>query len=340
MNNIQAETFILLIFSFLTIFTINKFRDKISKRTKLIDHPDSMRKFHTRSVPLLGGIMIFSSYLLIHLYLVFFHDLNKISLIVFFSCLSCFLLGLMDDAKGISYRYKFLILIIIFCLSISLEVNLQINKIYISTLNKELYLNYLSFPFTIFCLLLLINAVNLIDGINGLCISVSIIFISWIMLTFQNTQLFNIVLILSLFYILLLNLKNYIFLGDAGSLFLGSLIGLNLISNYNLQISKVHFPVEDIFIALMLPGLDMLRVFASRIFNKKNPFSADRSHLHHLLLACKVSQLKALLLFLILIIAPILINQYTEIPQITIIAVSAFLYFGLIISLKKITSSN
>ena len=284
--------------------------------------------------------MIFSSYLLIHLYLVFFYDLNKISLIVFFSCLGCFLLGLIDDAKRISYKYKFLILIIIFYLSISLEENLQINKIYISTLDKELYLNYLGLPFTIFCLLLLINAINLIDGINGLCISVSIIFISWIMLTFQNTPSFYIVLILSLFYILLLNLKNNIFLGDAGSLFLGSLIGLNLILNYNLQILKVHFPVENIFIALMLPGLDMLRVFASRIFNKKNPFSADRTHLHHLLLACNVSQLKALLLFLMLIITPILINQYTEIPQIKIITVCTFLYCGLIISLKKITSYN
>ena len=340
MNNIQAETIILLIFSFLSIFTINQFGVKISKRTKLIDHPDSIRKFHTKSVPLLGGIMLFSSYLLIHLYLVFFQDLNKISLIVFFSCLSCFLLGLIDDTKKISYKYKFLILIIIFYLSISLEENLQINKIYISTLDKELYLNYLGLPFTIFCLLLLINAINLIDGINGLCISVSIIFISWIMLTFQNTQSFYIVLILSLFYILLLNLKNNIFLGDAGSLFLGSLIGLNLILNYNLQILKVHFPVENIFIALMLPGLDMLRVFASRIFNKKNPFSADRTHLHHLLLACNVSQLKALLLFLMLIITPILINQYTEIPQIKIITVYTFLYFGLIISLKKITSYN
>ena len=332
---------LLLILSFFIIFFINKFRIKISNKFQLIDRPDKSRKLHSKNVPLLGGVMIFSTFVLINLYLLFFENFDKVSILIFSTSTCCFVLGLIDDYKNIAYKYKFVFLIIFIYLFVSLDPNLQLNKIYFSTLEKsEIYLNNFSIPFTVLCLLLLINAINLIDGINGLCISVSIIFISWLMLTFQNTQSFYILLSPSLFYILLLNLKNNIFLGDAGSLFLGSLIGLNLISNYNLQISKVHFPVEDIFIALMLPGLDMLRVFASRIFNKKNPFSADRSHLHHLLLACKVSQLKALLLFLILIIAPILINQYTEIPQITIIAVSAFLYFSLIISLKKITSSN
>ena len=65
------------------------------------------------------------------------------------------LLGLIDDVKKISYKYKFLILIIIFFLFISLSSSLQINKIYFSTFNKEYYLNYLSIPFTILCLLLL-----------------------------------------------------------------------------------------------------------------------------------------------------------------------------------------
>jgi UDP-GlcNAc:undecaprenyl-phosphate GlcNAc-1-phosphate transferase len=336
MNNIQAETYILLFFSFLTIFTINQFRIKISKRTKLIDHPDSIRKFHTKSVPLLGGIMIFSSYLLINLYLVFFQDLNETSLIVFFSCTGCFLLGLIDDAKRISYKYKFLILIIIFYLSISLDDNLQINKIYFSTLERsEIYLKNFSIPFTVLCLLLLINAINLIDGINGLCISVSIIFISWLMFTFQNTQSLYILLIVSLFYILLLNLKNNIFLGDAGSLFLGSLIGLNLISNYNLQISEMHFPVEDIFIALMLPGLDMLRVFASRIFNKKNPFSPDRTHLHHLLIERGFKTGEILLIFSLLILIPIFFNFFTDIKQIILIVFFILFYFILFYFLVK-----
>jgi UDP-GlcNAc:undecaprenyl-phosphate GlcNAc-1-phosphate transferase len=340
MKNIQTETIVLLTLSFFIIFIIDKFKNKISKITNLVDHPDSNRKFHSKATPLLGGVMIFLSFLLINLYLIFFQALSKTSLIIFLSCASCLALGLIDDIKRISYKYKFLILTTIIYLSISLDVNLQINKIYLSTFHKEFYFNYLSIPFTVLCILLLTNAINLIDGMDGLCILISTIFIIWIINDFYNTEPLYIVLIASLFYILYLNLKKNIFLGDSGSLFLGCLIGLNVILNYNLEISKNYYAVENIFITLMLPGLDMLRVFASRIFNKKNPFLADRSHLHHLLLACNMSQLKVLLLLFLLIIIPILINQYTEVAQITIIAASAFLYFGLIVSLKKITSSN
>ena len=102
---------------------------------------------------------------------------------------------------------------------------------------------------------------------------------------------------LSLLYILFLNLKNNIFLGDAGSLFLGCLIGLNIIFNYNLEMTNSYYPVENIFIALMLPGIDMLRVFTERIVDKKNPFSADRKHLHHLLIAMNISEKKLLIIF-------------------------------------------
>lgn len=332
--------FSLTIFSLLIIYLINKYKKIISKKTKLLDRPDRIRKLHKKPTPLLGGIMAFSSFLLINLYSIFLDDLNKTSFIIFACCLSCLILGLIDDAKKVSYKYKFLILITIFYLFISLDPNLQLNKIYFATLNQDFYLNYLSIPFTILCLLLLTNAINLIDGIDGLCILISIIFITWLITTFQNIEPLYMVMIISLIYILYLNLKKNIFLGDSGSLFLGCLIGLNIILNYNKEISKIDFPAENIFIVLMLPGLDMLRVFAIRLINKKNPFSPDRMHLHHLLLACNVSQLKTLLLFLILIITPILVNQYTEISQIKIITVYTFLYFGLIIFLKKVTSYN
>jgi UDP-GlcNAc:undecaprenyl-phosphate GlcNAc-1-phosphate transferase len=335
MNNIQVDTIILLILSFLTIFIINKFRLKISKITKLMDYPDNIRKFHSKAVPLLGGIMIFLSFLLINLYLLFFQNFNKTTLIIFLICSSCFLLGLIDDIKKISYKYKFLLLIIIFYLFISLDANLQINKIYISKFYKEFHLNYLSIPFTVLCLLLLTNAINLIDGMDGLCILISIIFMIWIMNTFHNSEPLYIVLITSLFYILYLNVKKNTFLGDSGSLFLGCLIGLNLIFNYNLEISKNYYAVENIFITLMLPGLDMLRVFVIRIINKKNPFSPDRIHLHHLLIAQGLNKASILIIITFLILLPIFVSIFTNINLIYIILFYILFYFFLILKLKK-----
>jgi len=327
--------FSLIIFSLLIIYLINKYKRKISKKTKLLDRPDGIRKLHKNPTPLLGGIMAFSSFFLINLYIISFDDLDKTSFIIFACCLSCLILGLIDDVKKVSYKYKFLILIIIFYLFVSIDPNLRVNKIYFTTLNKEFYLDYLSIPFTILCLLLLTNAINLIDGIDGLCVLISIIFITWLINTFQNIEPLYMVMIISLIYILYLNLKKNIFLGDSGSLFLGSLIGLNIIFHYNIEISKINFPVENIFVALMLPGLDMLRVFAIRIINKKNPFSPDRIHLHHLLLNRNIQLSKILIIYFILIITPIVINQFLYNSQIIIIFTYIFLYSIFVPLLKK-----
>ena len=340
MKNIEIETIILLVLSLFAILFINQFRIKISSTFNLIDSPDNIRKFHLKPVPLLGGIMIFLPFLIINLHSFFFQQIENTQLIIFICCTSCLILGLIDDIKTISYKYKFLYLIIIFYVLISLDKNFQINKIYFSTIERVVYLDHLSIPFTILSLLLLTNALNLIDGLDGLCITVSSIFLLWIMITFNNINNMNIVLILSLVFILYLNLKKKIFLGDSGSLFLGSLIGLNLIFNYNLDIFINNYPVENIFILLMLPGLDMFRVFAIRMINKKNPFTSDRNHLHHLLISKDFNKVQILIIFILLIILPIIINFFINIKSIYIIIFYILFYSILCFKLKKFHKYN
>lgn len=340
MKNIEIETIILLVLSLFAILFINQFRIKISSTFNLIDSPDNIRKFHFKPVPLLGGIMIFLPFLIINLHSIFFQQIENPQLIIFICCTSCLILGLIDDIKTISYKYKFLYLIIIFYVLISLDKNFQINKIYFSTIERVVYLDHLSIPFTILSLLLLTNALNLIDGLDGLCITVSSIFLLWIMITFNNINNMNIVLILSLVFVLYLNLKKKIFLGDSGSLFLGSLIGLNLIFNYNLDIFINNYPVENIFILLMLPGLDMFRVFAIRMINKKNPFTSDRNHLHHLLISKDFNKVQILIIFILLIILPIIINFFINIKSIYIIIFYILFYSILCFKLKKFHKYN
>jgi UDP-GlcNAc:undecaprenyl-phosphate GlcNAc-1-phosphate transferase len=330
MNELFLSTIALII-----LYFINKYRKDICRKINLIDIPDNVIKLHKKHTPLLGGIMLFSSFIIINLYLIFFEQLTKTSLIVFLCCGSCLLLGLIDDIHKLSYKYKFLLLIIIFYIFVNLDSNLQIQKLYFLTFGKEFYLNYLSIPFTILCMLLVTNALNLMDGIDGLCILISIIFLTWIVNVFQNAESLYIILIISLVFIFFLNIKKNIFLGDNGSLFLGSLIGLNIIGNYNFQIEKVNFPIENIFITLMLPGLDMFRVFLIRIMNKKNPFKGDRIHLHHLLLDRGLGNLKILIIFLLLISLPILLNFFTNIKPILIIFYYVLFYIILIFKLNK-----
>jgi len=320
--------------SLLLIFYLNSNRIKISQYTKLIDKPDLIRKFHSKDTPLLGGIMIFSIFILLNIYILLTENFTKTDLIIFLTCALFFIVGLIDDLKNLNYKYKFLTLTIILSLSLSIEPNLQIKEIYSSTLHKSFYLKEFSIPFTILCLLLLTNALNLIDGIDGLCILISIIIISWIIITFQNIQFYHITIIISLFYIMLLNLKKKLFLGDSGSIFLSCLIGFYLIKGYNFEIITVNFSIENIFIVLMLPGLDMLRVFVIRIFDKKNPFKPDRKHLNLLLIQLKFNTKKILLIFSTLILIPLIFDILTNIDSIYIIFSYFIFYVVLIYSLE------
>lgn len=336
MTNAYLNTIFFFLFFLSTIFLIDKYRSKIGKITGLIDRPDKLRKFHFKDTPLLGGIMIFSVFFVLNVYLFFFEEFNKTTFIVFIISTFCFIIGLIDDQRGLAYKYKFFLLIIFFFLLLSFDENLHINKIYSSFFEKkEFFLNKFSIPFTILCLLLLTNAINLIDGIDGLCILFCTTIIIWLLLQFNNADRLNIYLVVSLIYIFYLNLKKNIFLGNSGSYFLGSYISLQIIKNYNLEILINPFYIEKIFIALYLPGIDMLRVFGERIMIRKNPFSADRIHLHHLMQDCKISNNKILLIFFILILIPFLMNYFINISLFITILVSIFLYSSLIFFIKK-----
>ena len=326
----------LTILALLIIFFVDRFRIVISEKTKLIDKPNKIRKFHKKDTPLLGGIMIFSTFFLINIYLFFFGTLDKIDQIIFFTSTCCFFLGLVDDSRKLTYKYKFISLIILFTFFVSLEPNLQITKIYFITFDKYVYLGNYSIFFTVLCLILLTNAINLIDGVDGLCILVNIILLTWMVLTFKDISSLYIIMIIALFSILLLNLKKNIFIGDSGSLFLGSLVGLLLIYNYNSQLLTTNYPTENIFIILMLPGLDMFAVFFQRALKKRNPFSPDRLHLHYLLFDKNLKLNKILTVFLILILTPIFINFFTNTKPIHIILGFSTIYIFFILSIGKL----
>tara|TARA_Y100000591_G_C21394173_1_gene479667 strand:- start:92 stop:598 length:507 start_codon:yes stop_codon:yes gene_type:complete len=118
------------------------------------------------------------------------------------------------------------------------------------------------------------------DGINGQSGIYTIIIFTYFLLKDINFYLSILIVFTSLFFVFS-NLKNKFFLGNSGSLLLALLISLIIINAYN--DGKIT-NCEEIFILLMLPGIDMARLFIQRLLNKKNPFRADSNHFHHLLL--------------------------------------------------------
>ena len=189
-------------------------------------------------------------------------------------------------------------------------------------------------------MLLLINSLNLSDGINGLAVGISLIWIIYLILINDNEILNFLIPLLVLLLILFFNIvKGNFFLGDNGALILSSLIGLLIIYSYNnlLSYENLRISAEEIVILLIIPGIDMFRLFVVRIYNKNNPFSADRNHLHHLLIK-KFSLKLTLLIYLTLILIFIIVNSLSLINELILIIGIILIYFTLFFYLKKINS--
>ena len=115
-------------------------------------------------------------------------------------------------------------------------------------------------------------------------------------------------LLSALLFIFVLNKDGKIFMGDSGIYLISFIIGYILIKIYNFD-NKLS--ADLIFILMMVPGIDMLRLFILRLYNKKNPFSPDREHVHHLLLN-KFSNLKTLVMLNFMILYPIILLFMTS----------------------------
>ena len=270
----------------LFIFLINLvFYLKFNLISKLafFDNPDGKLKRHSKPTSLIGGLVI-----LINLYLIIFllkifdieNSIFENHFIYFFItlCTLFYLVGLLDDLKNLTPNIKLfsLIISIFFVTYLFPGINLELIKI--SFLKKTYFFNEYSFFFTILSFLLLANAINMFDGINLqvilFCIFIFIIFIVKGFLPF-----FFILLSITFFFIGLLNYQNKVFIGDGGCFLISAILGSSFIYQYQ-NYSDFLFG-DQIFIILFIPSIDMLRLFISRILNKKNPFKGDLDHLHH-----------------------------------------------------------
>ena len=323
---------ILILFVIFNLILVINF-SKIKLFHLIIDKPDRIRKFHSTPTPLAGGQIIFINIFIYWIFLnlsenllkdeIFFHDLKSFNYFIAI-CFAIFFLGFLDDKYNLKANFKFFILSIIILLLLLVDYNLVINDIKFSFTNRNFILNKVDFLFTIFCFLVFINAFNMFDGINLQSSIYSLFIFCCILIFFSNSFLIK-VLIISLVCFSYLNSKNRTFLGDSGSLLLAFIISYFFIKLYNLNYIKFS---DEIVLYMLIPGLDLIRLFISRILKKKNPLSSDRHHLHHLLLF-NYSLKKTLVIILFLISFPIVLN-YLNINNLYTILISIFNYTALI----------
>ena len=230
-----------------------------------------------------------------------------------------FLLGFFDDKLNFLYNKKFILLSLIFGFCYFFDTNFQVKSLYSEIFKFEVNTGKFSFLFTLLCLLLFSNALNMFDGINLQCIIFSIVALFYLLLLKTSFEIVSI--IICLFFLFYANKRNITFLGNSGSYLLSFIISYQTIYYYNHDVIK---NIEEIFIIFMLPGIDMLRLFFQRIINKKNPFKGDRDHIHHLL--SDNYNYKIAIIFVTLILMINLILLKFNLNKLMIIFISLFIY--------------
>ena len=260
----------------------------ISKFLNIIDKPDKFLKKHKKDTFLMGGPIIFFNLSIVFLYFILnlnftndylIEDFTKRNLLIFFLTSLCFFFtGFIDDKYKINPNLKFAIFIAILLFFLILDNNLLLQNISIFKTYYYIESIFISYVFTIFCFLAFINAFNFFDGIN-LQIGFYSIFLIFIFFIKGFFIAFWLVLLISIIFYLYLNFKNHSFLGDSGSLLLSFIFSYFFVLSHN---NYDLFKADEIFLIMILPGIDMLRLTINRFLNKKNPLYGDRMHIHHL----------------------------------------------------------
>lgn len=278
-------------------------------RLKNLYAVENERTSHHSNIPTLGGFAVFAGFIVSVMIFAYIPNIPYLQYIVA-GMLIVFLLGLKDDVIALAPMVKIVGEVVAATLIIDLG-NIRITGLYgfmgISTIGP-----YASDLLSIFVIIAIVNAFNLIDGIDGLAAGVGIIagltFGFWFYRA-GYTQLailaFALVGALLAFFIFnVFSVKNKIFMGDIGSLVLGFTMSifaikfneLNLIAGEDVRIFAA--PAVSIGI-LIVPIFDTIRVFTLRLIKGRSPFLADRQHVHHYMLDLTGSHKKATAIMLL-----------------------------------------
>ncbi|EOR94029.1 Undecaprenyl-phosphate N-acetylglucosaminyl 1-phosphate transferase [Arcticibacter svalbardensis MN12-7] len=319
----------------------------IAIRKRLFDLPSEDRKIHKRIVPNLGGLAIFSGFLLS---VSMFIDLSTLKVSNYILCggIVIFITGLKDDIIGVDPLKKFV------AQFIAAFIVTMLGDIRILDLGGFMGIYNLSYPFSIglsvIAIVGIVNAFNLIDGIDGLAGSLGLLLAlvyAWLFYQAGEPGWLYVCMALggALTGFLIHNISPAkIFMGDSGSLMLGyiaAVLSIQFINTSAFEFVDLGFTFVSSAPALamaiiILPLFDTLRVFAIRLANNQSPFKADRNHLHHRMLSLGLSHMMATLVLVLitgLFIATALVFQSIGSNQLVGILIIMIIFLNTLLSI-------
>ena len=260
------------------------------KRLKLFDRPNA-RKEHTIPTPTFGGISIFAG-MMVSLLFWFKFNSHPATITFYLSMFLLFGVGVMDDLKDLAARYKLVI-------EAGLASLLAVSGIRITSFGglfgiTELHI-VAQYLVTVVTIVGITNAFNLIDGIDGLAGGLGFMSLITLAIFLTLSKDLNYAMIAFAMAGALLGFLYFnfnparIFMGDTGSLVLGFVIAVLCVQL--MKMNSITFRpvpvVPNIYVftlgIVMIPVFDTLRVFGTRIWKGRSPFSADKTHIHHLI---------------------------------------------------------
>jgi len=337
------EVLISIITSFFFAFIAIKFFKPVAIEVGLVDKPNE-RKLHAGHIPLIGGISIFIAVLMASL--LWLPNTLELRMYLIASAMMVFI-GAVDDKFDIKVRIRIIGQLIV--------ASLMIYGVggYISNLGNlfglgDVTLGPSGIIFTYVGIIVVINAFNMVDGIDGLIGSLSIntfasIAVLFIMSGQTNYISYPLILATATIPYLIFNLglnkkAKKIFMGDAGSMFIGlSVIWLLTMGTQNEHAS--FRPVTALWICA-IPLMDMLAIVVRRYKNGKSPFKPDRDHLHHILQRVGYTAREALVIistFAVVMSVIGLTGEYFEVPDLIMLTGFIFMFASYIVVIRKIT---
>lgn len=338
----------------------------IAFRKKLFDEPGE-RKIHHIPVPRLGGlaftpVIFFTIALMFGVNQYFGHPeiLREFSRNVYVLSMSLcaitalYLVGIADDLIGVRYRAKFIIQVI--CGLFLVGSGIWVRSFYGFCGFYDLNI-WFGGILAIVLVVFIINAINLIDGIDGLasglsavaCFYYGIIFLGLKLYTFAIIAFVTLGVIVPFFYYNVFGRaekQQKIFMGDTGSLTIGIILSLLSIKLTTIPIGGISWdynPLVVAFAPLMIPCLDVIRVFFHRIRSGKDPFLPDNNHIHHKLLAIGLNSRMTMIVIVVssfmLSLINLFVSQYIDI-HILLLLNFAFYGGGNMYLTRKIKNKN
>ena len=260
-----------------------------------IDVPKDNRRMHKVPIPRMGGLAIFLAFLLSVLV---FADIDRQMQGILLGSIMIVILGVLDDIMALKALPKLFVQIAAAGVAVWHGCTIQ----FVSNPNvfsEATYLNlgWLSIPVTIIWIVAITNAVNFIDGLDGLAVGVSAISTASLIVVALMVKEVNIAVILCALFGACLGFIPYnmnpakIFMGDTGSTFLGYILATLSITGLFKMYAIISFAVP--FLILGIPIFDISFAFLRRIAHGQNPMKADRGHFHHRLIDMGLNQKQA-----------------------------------------------